>query len=279
MKYTEVDVLNYVDGRLNDSQTAEFLATLRTDANLARMVAAMQCSQQPILDAYQQNPLPPVPDSLRDHVADMALKANIGQSDISPQSSQTRRSLASGIGFAACLVLGVCVGVLLSQLNLRTDDTNSDSSVATTASPAGVHERLVKRVADYQSLYVENTVASLTETNVEDAQELLESIRQRTGAQFSIMDYSSYGYEFARAQELGFEGQTLVQLVYRKPGAAPLALCFMPSTHTSSKALSVSQQNQLHTASWIANSQHYILVADENNATMQQLYELTINKI
>jgi len=254
-------------------------AALRNDSELAQMVAAMQRSQLPIHEAYQQNPLPPVPGTLRDYVADLAIKADIDQENLNSPSTQTRSGIASGIGFAACLVLGFCIGALLSQVHLLTKKTNSSVAALVTESSASVHERLVKRVADYQSLYVENTVASLTTTNVEDAHELLESIRQRTGEQYSIMDFSSYGYEFARAQELGFEGQMLVQLVYRKPGAAPLALCFMPSATTTSKALSLSQQNQLHTASWIANNQHYILVADENNATLQEMYVLTRNKI
>jgi len=278
MKYTEVDVLNYVDGNLNDIQTAEFLAALRSDPELARTVTAMQESELPISQAYQQNPLPPTPDALRARVEKLVLDANADQANRSVSGSSTLAGLKTGLGFAACLFLGVGIGALLSQVYRQTNNTNpslTDAS-STMQAPHSAHERLVKRVADYQSLYVEKTVASLSTTRVEDAQALLESISQRTGTPLSIMDYSSFGYEFARAQELGFEDQTLVQLVYRKKGTAPLAICFMPGENTPSKPLAMSQQNQLNTASWISNNNHHVLVADEDNTTLQQLYEHTV---
>jgi len=278
MKYSEVDILNYVDGNLNDIETAEFLATLRTDPELARAVAAMQGSELPIRQAYQQNPLPPAPDALRDHVEKLVSDANADQLNLNLSDSKKRTGLKAGLGFAACVFLGVCIGALLSQVYRQNNDTNPNLSAALSSAtqPRSVHDRLVKRVADYQSLYVENTVASLSTTRVDDAQTLLAAISQRTGAQLSIMDFSSYGYEFARAQELGFEDQTVVQLVYRKTGTAPLALCFMPDNNTPSKPLEMSQLNQLNTASWIANNKHHILVADEDNATLQQLYKHTL---
>ncbi len=281
MKYTEVDILNYVDGKLNDSQTAEFLAALRTDSELASMVAAMQASQLPIRQAYQQNPYPPVPEALRTRIENLVTDENDDQTDRRSLNSKTGMGIKTGLGFAACLFLGVCIGALLSKVYWQTSNTNSNESIVQSTMPSmkSTHDRLVKRVADYQSLYVEKTVASLSSTHVEDAQKLLEAISLRTGAQLPLIDFSSYGYKFARAQELGFEGQTLVQLVYKKPGAAPLALCYMPTENTPSKPLQVLQQNQLYTASWIANNQHHILVADEDNATLQELYEHTIRKL
>lgn len=281
MKYTETDVLNYVDGNLNDSQTAEFLATLRTDPELARTVAAMQGSQLPIRQAYEQNPYPPTPDSLRTRVEQLISDGNTDQVSLSSSSSDNLAGPSARLGIAACLILGLCVGVLFFQVYRHTENTRPSLSASSSdaQSTHHVHERLVKRVADYQSLYVEKTVASLSPTHVGDAQALLESINRRAGAQLSIMDYSSYGYEFARAQELGFEGQILVQLVYRKPGSAPLALCFMPGVNIPAKPLVVSRQHQLHTASWIASNQHHILVADEDEATLQQLYEHTLSSL
>lgn len=281
MKYTDVDILNYVDGNLTDSQTAEFLAALRNDSELARTVAAMQGSQLPIRQAYEQNPFPPAPDALRARIEQLISDANTEQENLSSSSLHTRTGSSTGLGLAACLILGLCIGVLFTQVYQHTNNNQPNLSVTSSdvQSSQRIHERLVKRVADYQSLYVEKTVAALSPTHLEDAQALIDSINQRIGAQLSIMDYSSYGYEFARAQELGFEGQILVQLVYRKPGSTPLALCFMPGENIPAKPLEVSLQHQLHTASWVDNNQHHILVADEDNATLQQLYEHTLSSL
>jgi len=116
MKYTEVDILNYVEGRLNDTQTAEFLASLRTDLDLAQAVTAMQVSQLPIRQAYQQNPFPPVPAALQARVEALIDNANTDQISQGSKRVKSQNGLRMGLGVAACLLFGVCVGALVSQI-------------------------------------------------------------------------------------------------------------------------------------------------------------------
>ena len=176
--------------------------------------------------------------------------------------------------FAACLAAGIGVGALLSQLFVPINQSASPVSTAQTSPTTGEskHHRLVKRIADYQSLYVENTVATLSETRLDDANSLLDSTATGGEQNYVVPNFSSFGYEFARAQELGFEGQTLVQLVYRKPGTTPLALCFMPDDGAQSLPVNLSEHHQLAAASWVANQHHYVLVAEESNDVLTQLY-------
>lgn len=302
MNYSEVDILNFVEGHLDDDQTAAFLAEQRNNPDLAEAVKAMQASQLPISQAYHQQRLPPIPAALSDQLAHMASQTTPANHSVNTEKNQndpevTHKDASSNqivkhpsegrigklttMGLVASLISGVCIGALTMQHYLNDDGTRSadierpEALLDTTSK----HARLVKRIADYQSLYVENTVANLSESRVNDAQLLLGSIEVHENAELRIPDLSSFGYQFARAQELGFEGRTLVQLVYRRPGSAPLALCFMPDNETSALPLTTSKHHSLNAASWVTDNQHYVLVADESNAVLEKMYATASNMI
>lgn len=298
MTYSEVDVLNFVEGRLDDQQTAQFLSQLRTDPALAAAVEVMQASQLPIAQAYELHNTPTVPDSLRNHIDALAVSAvsqetkqhsltsslvtDIASSKQSTNESNTHSSKSRigklpAIGLAACLLSGVGIGALATQFyvqqNPKQTNTASVELDAVQLSGELKHNRLVKRIADYQSLYVENTVANLSDAPIDDARELFKSINDTGRTQPSIPDFTDFGYQFARAQELGFEGQTLVQLVYKKAGSAPLALCFMRDIATQSLPMNISEHHGLNVASWASDHHHFVLVAEEPDTLMNQLYE------
>jgi len=384
VKYSEVDILNFVEGRFNDVQTADFLAEHRSNPELAAAVQRMQASLVPINKAYQQQAMPPVPESIRQklellksaetskhddtktitpenknsdgsdnhnsnsngsnskvapinaaaeinaeathtekaahaesNVANTidtgnvidALTANEAgneselrnsrsQNRIHPNSN-SRFGKLSTMGLAACLVSGIGIGAIASQLYIKQNATQQNTQPQNSLTAAGqqsaqltdatTHHRWVERVADYQTLYVANTVANLSETRVADANKLIasvtgtssdasaqsQSLGQSLGqseVQTKIPDFSDHGYQFARAQELGFEGKTLVQLVYSKPGDTPLALCFMAESDVKDLPVKLSKHHQLNAASWITDNQHFVLVADESDAVLNQMH-------
>jgi len=170
---------------------------------------------------------------------------------------------------------GVCVGALVTSLYVQRNINNTVLSASQSANELAPsdHKRLVQRIADYQSLYIENTVVSVSDTRVADAMRLLESVNERGGMATGIPDFSAFGYEFARAQELGFEGQTLLQLVYRKPGSPPLAFCYMQDANAETQAVILERYHQLNGASWIEHQQHYVLLADESNMLLEEMVE------
>lgn len=273
MRYTEEDILEYFDGQFDDKQTAEFLSQLRTDPELAELAKAMQASQVPIELAYQQAKLPPVPESLRVKVAALSDAASQAP-DVSTDQRPVKKW--SSLGLVASLVCGIGLGAVVMQ-QVQTSLVNGLASPqASTNNAQQTHLRLVKRIADYQSLYIENTVANLSTTRVQDAQRLLEKIQSNDAVSVGIPDFSEFGYDFARAQELGFEGDTLIQLVYRKPGFPPLAFCYMRSANTPPQELQLSQYHHLQSASWVSDSQHYVLLADEPNAILEQMHTIAV---
>jgi len=298
MNYSELDVLDFVEGRLDDQQTAEFLAQLRVDPDLAAAVETMQASQLPIAQAYKLHDTPPVPEALRRQVDALTASYEFEEkrqgsstgsvvtdrTSINPvtndgiqHSAKSRIGKLTAMGLTACLISGIAIGTLATksylQQNLKHNNIVSIELDAELSFNELKHNRLVKRIASYQSLYVENTVANLSATPIDDAAELLKSIDNSGHLPSSIPDFSALGYQFARAQELGFEGQALVQLVYKKTGSAPLALCFMRDAAMQSLPMVVSQHHGLNAASWVTDGHHYVLVAEEPNAVMKQLYD------
>lgn len=298
MNYTEVDILNFVEGHFDDQQTAQILGQIRIDSKLAAAVEAMQVSQLPIAQAYERESTPSVPQALRNQIDALTQASQLHETkrksltdslatrdensapstaESNHHDTKTRFSKLTKIGLVACLVSGVGIGTVATQIYLQQNSNETSSaSVNTEAGQSSGelrHERLVNRVADYQSLYVENTVANLSESPTSDALKLLESIDSLGDSPTRLPDFSELGYEFARAQELGFEGKTLVQLVYRKPGSAPLALCFMPDSKTRPLTLKVSMHHGLNAAGWVADNRHYVLIAQESDAIMKRLYD------
>jgi len=132
----------------------------------------------------------------------------------------------------------------------------------------------VLRVAQYQSLYVENTVSGIT-GGEQAAMSLLDDLKARTGMRTGVPDLSSFGYRFVRAQELGYQNEPLVQLVYFKPGHAPLAVCYMPASGVMRADVKLEKHDGLLAAGWIQNEQRFVIVGDESREVIEKLYEKT----
>lgn len=180
---------------------------------------------------------------------------------------------------AACLMLCVGGGFLIGA-NTGKPASSIDKVAGVTQAEQSTERNLqlawVERVADYQTLYVPNTVEHI-ETDLPSALSKLDKMAAASGMQAAVPDLSKSGYRFARVQELGYEGQTLIQLVYSKPGHTPLALCFMPANGAGNLALQIGKRHGLGTASWINNNQRFVIVANESPESLTELYDTAKN--
>jgi len=187
MKYTDVQILDFVEGRLSEEQASKLAAEQNTDPELAQTIEAMRVSQLPIAEAYNQQKLPPVPlalveqfgttslgKSTPDAVSTTAVSnsakstATAATDQATPSARQTHHSKRAWFGMAACLVSGLGIGALATQYSQQENSISPGGTtpLAATEDHQQMHQRLVKRVADYQSLYVETTVANLSETRL-----------------------------------------------------------------------------------------------------------------
>ncbi len=320
MMYTETDILNYVEGRLDDAVALQFEEAMKTDNDLSASVDAMRASYVPVKAAYAQHASPSMPldvqkrllnaietagsdagsDSAEDKDGNCVSDSIDSSIDAEHRHSAVQNKLPAQVdsehfprshrfsgrkmtllASAACLCIGLGFGAVLgfgmqdNQLNtdLSAAAITDDGTVAGTGTKtADQHAIWVKRVADYQSLYTENTVAKLSSSRLADANSLLEGIALQSDLSTAIPDLTAHGYDFVRAQHLGFEGDSLVQLVYRKPGVAPLALCYMPANGLPDRELSVDIIHKLGTASWISEGQQFVLVADESASVLTSIH-------
>lgn len=265
LKYTETEIMAYCGGHLDDSRARQLAADLEHSKELQEAVSVMQASQLPIKEAFEQQALPAMPDSLLRSLDD-ALPAQ--------QQHQSANKPAYW-GLVGSLIAGVMLGVLLTKGVLDRPDTMplSASLPNVTAENHDTFEQWVARVADYQSLYTQSTVANPLPDAMANAAVLLDKLSSEARLKTAIPDLSEYGYTFARAQELGFEKNPLVQLVYSKPGSMPLAFCYMRGTGSEEpqSATNLVQYHQLNTASWLVGGQQYVLVASESDETLSSM--------
>ena len=279
MNFTDTELVKYIDGTLSEDRAALLEEAASHDEELASQLRALDASQLPYKAAFARQTLPPIPRSLKAHVADLASVADITQTTnqslglsehvkniTGRRGSIWTRSVAVAACVGACIALGYWLGAVVAP-------SSSINRVAQTAIVENEDNQLawVERVTQYQSLYVDNTVKHIVPDH-EQASTFLDAVAQRTGMLTHIPDFSKAGYQFVRAQELGYDDKPLIQLVYSKPGAAPLALCYMPSNENSSGDRTLASYHGLSTISWMANGQRFVIVGSEGEKTLEQLY-------
>ena len=269
MTLSDEELVLYADGALSEERRQEIIQSAAHDPELAEILAALDASRLPYQAAFQQKSEPPVPEHIRNTVRQL-INEN-AQTGAAPEhsvaesanvSSSERRVWPSWFLQAACLVLSLGVGYIAGSGLL-----SHDRSTAT----AGDLD-WVQRVADYQSLYVPNTVRHI-EVDQAASQKTLDTIAKSSGLTTAIPDLTASGYAFVRAQELGFEGEPLVQLVYHKEGRPPLALCYMAASQSNNTPVHLQDFHGLSTASWTDDQQRYVIVAEESAETLTELYE------
>lgn len=270
MKPTDDDLVLYADDALDEQRKQRLLHAADHDRELAQILAALDASRLPYKAAFDQQPLPPIPAELRHDVGNLIKVSKDEQTVHTGNATRNRWYLP--IAQAACVLLGVAVGYGLGihKPEATVGATDKPTEIAQRDS---AHIEWVNRVADYQTLYVPNTVSHITPDSPASRKKL-DQIARSTGIQTLLPDLSTAGYQFVRVQELGYNGKPLIQLVYAKQGHTPLALCFMPAQGEENQYVRIGNRHGLGTASWIKDDQYYVIVAEEPAQTLNQLYSL-----
>ncbi|MGB0866508.1 MAG: anti-sigma factor family protein [Granulosicoccaceae bacterium] len=255
MKLSLEDLRAYVDGELSEEQKVKVAAFIENDEKLASQTAAMEASKLPYKAAYVDQGLPPVPPELLAFVKGWET-ISAGQ----PVTQSTRWSWQ----MAAAIALSVCLGFFVGYLSPRTDDSFAAQS---TLKPEEAN--WVQLVADYQSLYVPATVAGGANP-MQPAKELFSRLNVFSENENPVPDFSSVGYQFKRAQQLGYEGRPLLQLVYQNDAQQLLAFCLMPDP-VEARPPSIAMINSQATISWRRLGHRFIIVAQQRNVDLEQI--------
>lgn len=275
MNPTDDDLVLYAEGVLSQERRQQLIDASKNNPDLAETLAALDASRLPFKQAFDQQAVPAVPDALKNSVRDL-IKEKAENNLISVRDKSTFSQWPLRFAQAACLALCIGAGYVtgITQGDNLSLVAGGDTDTAGQGANADLQVAWVQRVVDYQSLYVANTVGNV-EVDLNASLRQLEKLSESSGMRTAIPDLSEAGYTFTRAQELGFDGTPLVQLVYTKEGHTPLALCFMPADGDSDQAANIAQQRGLGAVDWIVDDQRFVIVADESVEAMERLYKAT----
>jgi len=132
-----------------------------------------------------------------------------------------------------------------------------------------------REAAAYHALYVPETLAPHVPSTSEDlppeAATRLAAVSQALGRDVTILPEVP-GLRFVRAQQLGYEGQVLVQLAFAGETGMPYALCILRDAGPESEVQTRTLQG-LAAASWSDSDHRFLLIGGDNTAEVRRWAE------
>jgi anti-sigma factor RsiW len=292
MKMDDILLLAYVDGELAPEEQLEVEQAINASADIAERVALLEASKLPYRQAYAQQKLPPVPDSLKQKIAALtqtyslpqdlttsgvgAAGTAIGVNDpvgpdaqsSLPRSTPVRSRMRVALPWLAVAFVGgaFCCGIVL-RLAPGVITGSSDRSVLQVANSGA--SPWVRAAVGYQQLYSRDTVA-LDSSSPDVSARIVSDIRQKDGLELRVPDLSSAGLTFKRVQRLRFNGKPLVQIVYLPQAGPPVALCVMKDAKPDA-AISQQHVDRMDVVTWRQDELSYALIAEPGVAKLNEI--------
>lgn len=247
----------YVDGELEADLRQLVEAAVANSPNLQAEVQALRFSCLPYRAAFDAQPLPALPASLKSHLADLLTVAAPMQDAATRTAPLTTRRRAWLVaGFAASFGAGLAVSRIL---------TSTGAGVPNPAEP----QPWVVAIAQYHALYVRATVDMALESP-SSFQSLLSGFDVPWRQRLRVPDLAAQGLAFKRAQRLGYRGAPLIQMVYLPAQGRPVAVCFLPSDRPRTTIQYAVAEVQ-NVAFWQDDGLAVVVVGDLPPLVMQQL--------
>ena len=266
------DVRAWVDGELDEPEAGQVGRAVGFDKSLQQDAGKLRASQLPYREAYAQESVPDVPESLRDKI--QALQYPEAQNpDVQHlPSDAANNSSFKIVGIAASVLLAALVGYLAG-----TNTANQPPDTSASVDAPREADNFAQTVAAYQQFYVRETLKG---TVPPDPARVTERLADQTGMEVVIPELE--GYEFMRAQRLSVNGELLLQLVYLGAEGGPLALCYMVAQNSESEEqsdatgpTSVENHHGLNTAEWLHKGHRFVIVSDASEKELQELSQST----
>ncbi|MBG6202573.1 hypothetical protein IWQ48_003720 [Labrenzia sp. EL_13] len=228
MTYSDQELLAFLNGDLDGKRAAEIEQTMRVDRDLESRVMALDPVASPVREAMIALPG-------RHILKDLEKSAFV--SDVSAGKSR------QWLNLAAVLVLGAVMG----------------GSAMWIGKPASEDWR--GRVAQYQSLYVADTVRLTTATS-DVLKRQIDAASVRLGRPLEISSLEApEALRLARVQVLGLDDAPLIQIVYQDGNGTPFALCVTTAKQPAEGDKTSSEMlHGLATTAWQDGSYRFIFV-------------------
>jgi len=257
------ELREWIDGELDAERSDIIEAAVSNSAELQDLAESLQASRLPYQEAFDAAPFPDLPEGLRQNIDSMI--------ESSEELPTKRKGFPIPLA-AAGLLVAAMAGYLFGSVKNQ-NETIDPAAVASIASTA-TSDNFSEIVANYQALYVRETVAGTTNNNV---QALTARLLEDSDLELQVPDLTKHGYQFIRAQQLAFNGQPLVQLVYLGDTGLPLAFCFMAEEGGASD-LVLETHHGLHTAEWSVADKRFVIVSDADNTQLKEMYQTSMNQ-
>jgi anti-sigma factor RsiW len=266
----DAQLLAYVDGGLSLEDRSAVEARLRESAEAREKVALLRASRLDFKDAFAQQNLPPVPDSLKLKVDEM-LRAHRARESNDPglprgEKAHSKRlhSRMRGmpVWLAAACVAGAFACGLLVQLGPLT------SGGAQMAANAEVSPWVAAAVG-YQKLYTRDTVSYVQEDPA-SAAKIVRDIRSEDRLALRVPDLTSAGLTFKSVQRLRFNNKPLVQIVYLPQNGPPIALCVMKDSKPD-QPVAAKTVDAMNVATWRQAELSYALIGKSGDVDLAAL--------
>ena len=282
MKMDSILLMAYVDGELSAEECHEVEKEIAVSPDAAEFVAQLQNARLPYAEAFAQQKLPPVPDSLTEAVAAMARAhaqrtttpgandATVAPSVFTPPSAPVRSRLRIAPQWlAVAFVAGLfCYGVGMRFLpGVGAGSNSTHTATLTEANPDA--SSWVAAAAGYQQLYSRETVAQVP-VNAEVTAQTVDEIQHQDGLNVRIPDLSSAGLTFKRMQRLRYDDKPLVQIVYLPQQGGPIALCVMKEAKADA-ALAEHRIDSMNVVTWRHADLSYALIGKPEGTDLSAL--------
>jgi len=267
MKMDSILLMAYVDGELSAEECQEVEKEIAVSPDAAEFVAQLQTARLPYAEAFAQQKLPPVPDSLTSAVAAMARAheqrtttpgandAAVAPNAFTPPSAPVRSRLRIAPQWlAVAFVAGLfCYGVGMRFLpGVGAGSTSMPTATLAEANPDA--SSWVAAAAGYQQLYSRDTVAQVP-VNAEVTALTVDEIQHQDGLNVRIPDLSAAG---------------LVQIVYLPQQGGPIALCVMKEAKPDA-ALAEHRIDSMNVVTWRHADLSYALIGKPEGTDLSAL--------
>jgi anti-sigma factor RsiW len=285
MKMDTILLMAYVDGELSAEESQEVEKEIAVSPDAAEFVAQLQTARLPYADAFAQQKLPPVPDTLTKAIAAMAeahaqtqRAATAGANDsrieaspFTPPSAPVRSRLRIAPQWlAVAFVAGVfCYGVGTRFMPGVVGPNSVPATPATLAAANPDAASWVAAAAGYQQLYSRDTIAQVP-VNADVTTQTVDEIQHQDGLNLRIPDLSADGLTFKRVQRLRFNDKPLVQIVYLPQQGAPIALCVMKEAKPDA-AMAQQHIDSMNVVTWRHADLSYALIGKPEGTDLSAL--------
>lgn len=228
--FSDEDLALFLDGEASDALTREIEIALAQDASLAAELDSMRLAQATFVSAQ-----------------DNLLSLSPAMPELPRRKAETSALVPAFVGLAAGLVIAATVSW----------------SLFTKPEP-GWREV----VANYQSLYVTETLSGVAEAQSVSEAKLTE-LSEVLGIDLTNLPEVD-GLAYRRAQQLGYKGAPLAQLTFLTTNGGPVALCILRTGGADSGGIDADTLEGMAAYSWVDNGFGVLLIGPLGDSTLSE---------